>query len=130
MHVRLHTTGRIQIKVLTTLFLFITARKRSLRRLCFYTCLSLCPQGGVCLSACWDTTPWDQTPPPGADSPWTRYPPSEQTPPGPGTPLGPGTPPAQCMLGAGGMHPTGIQSCFFNFWFLRTQIENLKCTFT
>ena len=24
----------------------ITARKRSLRRLCFYTCLSFCPQGG------------------------------------------------------------------------------------
>ena len=24
---------------------FITARKRSLRRLCFYTCLSFCPQG-------------------------------------------------------------------------------------
>ena len=23
-----------------------TARKRSLRRLCFYTCLSFCPQGG------------------------------------------------------------------------------------
>ena len=27
--------------------LFITARKHSLRRLCFYTCLSFCPQGGV-----------------------------------------------------------------------------------
>ena len=26
---------------------FITVRKRSLRRLCFYTCLSFCPQGGV-----------------------------------------------------------------------------------
>ena len=25
---------------------FITARKRSLRRLCFYRCLSFCPQGG------------------------------------------------------------------------------------
>ena len=25
----------------------ITARKRSLRRLCFYTCLSFCPQGGL-----------------------------------------------------------------------------------
>ena len=41
-----------------------------LRRLCFYTCLSFCSQGGgVCLSACWDATPlsrhppWEQTPP-------------------------------------------------------------------
>ena len=25
----------------------ITARKRSLQRLCFYTCLSFCPKGGV-----------------------------------------------------------------------------------
>ena len=32
----------------------------------FYTCLSviLFTGGGVCLSACWDTTPQDQTPPP------------------------------------------------------------------
>ena len=28
------------------LHLFITARKRSLRRLCFYRCLSFCPRGG------------------------------------------------------------------------------------
>ena len=37
-----------------------------LRRLCFYTCLSFCPQGWVCLSACLDTTPPppEQTPPP------------------------------------------------------------------
>ena len=26
-----------------------TARKRSLRRLCFYTCLSFCPRGGGCV---------------------------------------------------------------------------------
>ena len=35
---------------------FITARKRSLRRLCFYTCLSFCPQvgggGGAGIPAC------------------------------------------------------------------------------
>ena len=29
-----------------------TARKRSLRRLCFYTCLSFCPQGGACSGGC------------------------------------------------------------------------------
>ena len=27
----------------------VAARKRSLRRLCFYTCLSFCSQGGRCL---------------------------------------------------------------------------------
>ena len=34
----------------------ITARKRSLRRLCFYTCLSFCPQGGgwyPCMHCMW-----------------------------------------------------------------------------
>ena len=34
--------------------------------------------GDVCLSACWDTTPLDQTPP-GADTPQSRHPP-DQTP--------------------------------------------------
>ena len=29
-----------------TFIRFVTARKRSLRRLCFYRCLSFCPQGG------------------------------------------------------------------------------------
>ena len=32
-----------------TQIIFITARKRSLRRLCFYTCLSFCPLGGACV---------------------------------------------------------------------------------
>ena len=61
----------------------ITAHKRSLRRLCFYTCLSFCPQGGgVCLSACWDTIPHRSRHPPGsrlprADSPGADSPPSQ-----------------------------------------------------
>ena len=38
-----------------TITSLITARKRSLRRLCFHRCVSV--HGGVCLSACWDTTP-------------------------------------------------------------------------
>ena len=97
--------------------ILFTARKRSLRRLCFYTCLSfILFTGGVCLSACWDTTP-EQTPPPrsrhpleqtppGADTPQRRHPlgadtpPPEQTPPPPSRhPPGADTPPAQSMLG-------------------------------
>ena len=35
-----------------------------LRRLCFYTCV--CVHRGVCLSACWDTPPQEQAPPPGS----------------------------------------------------------------
>ena len=35
---------------------------------------------GVCLSACWDTLPPEQTPPPKTRPPWSRHPP-EQTPP-------------------------------------------------
>ena len=64
--------------------LIITARKQSLRRLCFYTCLSviLFTGGGVCLSACWDKPPHPGTRPP----PQSRHP-LEQT------------PPEQCMLG-------------------------------
>ena len=62
----------------------ITARKRCLRRLCFYTCLSvLLFIEGVCLSACWDT----KHPPPGPDPPGTRHIPRPSTIPGPGTPL-------------------------------------------
>ena len=74
----------------------ITPRKRSLRRLCFYTCLSFCPQRGG-LPRCMlgyhppqsrplppdqTHTPWEQTPP------WTRHPPGSRH-----------IPPEQCMLG-------------------------------
>ena len=63
-----------------------TARKRSLRRLCFYTCLSVILfTGGVCLSACWDT------PPPTKETPCQGDPPAKETPnqgdPLPGRPL-------------------------------------------
>ena len=49
---------------------------------------SVCPQGGVCLSACWDIPPQQHHPPPsrhppGADTPRTRY-----APPGPDPPPG------------------------------------------
>ena len=43
----------------------ITARKRSLRRLCFYTCQSFCSQAGVYPSMQWANSihlPWADTP--------------------------------------------------------------------
>ena len=56
---------------------------------------------GVCLSACWDTTPpRDQTPPgpPRADTPREQTSPSDQTP--------------AYGLRAVGTHPTGMHSCW------------------
>ena len=52
-------------------------------------------RGAVCLSACWDTTPWSRHPLPRADTPQSRHPPRadsplEQTPPGDQTPPSPG----------------------------------------
>ena len=55
----------------------VTARKRSLRRLCFHWCLSVHMGGGVCPIACWDTHPQADTPL-GRDPP-PRHP-SRQTP--------------------------------------------------
>ena len=103
--------------------------------LCFYTCLSFCPQDGcVCLSACWDTTPWEQTPP-GADTSQNRHPtradtPQEQTPPssrhpprsrhlpckqtpspGADTPSGADPRPETAAV-PDGTDPTGMHSCF------------------
>ena len=71
-------------------------------------CHSFYSQGeGICLSACWDTTPWEQThhppeqtppgaDPPGADTPW------EQTPPGP---PGADTHPPKSRYPPGSRHP-------------------------
>ena len=72
-----------------------TARKQSLRRLCFYACLSFCSGGGL-LHFMLGCTPLDQrqASPPGADTPSPsavhagKY--GQQT---------------------GGTHPTGKQSC-------------------
>ena len=61
-----------------TIIVLFTARKRSLRRLCFYTCVSVHGGGG---------STWAGTPP------RTRYTPRPATPPGTRYPPGPGTPP-------------------------------------
>ena len=65
---------------------------------------------GVCLSACWDTTP------PGAGPP-DQAPPLEQAPSQTRNPLDQAAPPSTEHAGrygqrAGGTHPTGMQSCF------------------
>ena len=103
---------------------------------------SVCPQGGrgVCLSACWDTTPpREQTPPPRAETPPEQTNPPEQTPPGTDTPPEQTPPeadklppqirhpsgsrlpleqtppwsrqPPDTATAADGMHPTGMHSC-------------------
>ena len=110
-----------------------TAHKRSLRRLCFYTCLSVIlfpgreylgryplPLGRYTPRA---GTPPRQVHPPGQDTPFPlgRYTPLRRY-----TPLGRytpgGTPPwPQRMLAygqqAGCMHPTGMHSCVMSFLF-------------
>ena len=85
--------------------------------------------GGVCLTACWDTTPPRSRHPPGADTPQADTPqadtpqeqtlpradtpwkqtPLEQTPPGADHP-----PPRDTVTAADGTHPTGIHSCVVN----------------
>ena len=71
-------------------FLVITVRNEVVKVMFLH--LSVCPQGEVCLSACWDTTkPLEQAPPLGAGTPRSRYPPGagksswEQAPLGTGT---------------------------------------------
>ena len=93
-----------------------TARKRSLRRLCFRRCLS------VHRESTWagipprqaHPTPWAGTPPqvhlPGQVHPLGRYPPSQVTPLGRYPPLG-HTACWDMVKQAGGLHFTGMHSC-------------------
>ena len=88
-----------------------------LRRLCFYTCLSFCSQGGVCLSACWDTTPPRSTPAPWEASLLKHTPHSPGSTPLGSTPPRKHTPPGRHPLRetattADGTHPTGMHSCY------------------
>ena len=75
--------------------------------------------GGICLSACWDTTLL----PGKADPPWQGDPSGKETPPGNTDP------PCAVHAGrygeqAGGMHPTGM---YFLFWlnFSRSCIKSI-----
>ena len=88
-----------------------------LRRLCFYRCVSVHRGGGVCLSACWDTpppeqtSPWEQTPPPRSRHPLEQTaPPRADTPPQEQTP-----PPGETATATDGTYPTGMHSCFINW---------------
>ena len=99
-----------------------TASKRSLQRLCFYTCLSgILFTGEGCLPHCMLGYTVGQVHPPEQVQPLACTPPaiippwSGRSPPGRYTPRQ--VPPfAQCMLGYGQQvgitHPTGMQSCF------------------
>ena len=84
---RIFGASRKQWNVVRLFFRLLPSATK-LRRLCFYTCLSV--HRGVCLSACWNTTttPREQTPtslgadtPLGADAPLqSRHPPRADTP--------------------------------------------------
>ena len=114
----------VNIHCLRGFFKGLLSSATKLRKLCFYTCLSVHRVGGgVCLSACWDTTP------PGAGTFQTRYPPEqtlprEQAPPGsrhpPRTryspeqkPIPRTRPPQQTATVADSTHPTGMHSCLW-----------------
>ena len=115
----------------------ITARKRSLGQGNIFTpvCHSV-HRGGVCLSACWDTTHWTMHPlpldhaPPGTMHPSSTCTPPDHAPPPnrpcttptprdhapPPTPRDHAPPPAtehtwRHGQRAGGTHPTGMHSC-------------------
>ena len=92
-----------------------------LRRLCFYTCLSV--HRGEYLGR---YPPWDQVHPPGpgTDPPGTRYTPRDQV-----HSLGPDTtPPQETATVADGTHPTGMHSRVVSFFrvlqVLTARLEN------
>ena len=86
--------------------LYLLPSATKLRRLCFYRRLSVHRRGGgVCISACWDTTPQEQTPP------WEQTPPGADTPPGLGTPPGTKYTPPRYGHCCGRYAPTGMHSC-------------------
>ena len=117
--------GRGCLIMINTLLLeIITIHKRSMWRLCFYTCLSFCPQQGGCLPQCMlGYTPSPGRNPPGRH-PLGQIPPWEDT---PGQSSAWEDTPwetcwdTQCPVHAGinmatavdGTHPTGMHSCLW-----------------
>ena len=109
-------------------------------------CQSFCSQGGVCLSACWDTHPPGrytlragtppsprQVHPPAGTSSGQVHTPGRCTPPGAGTLPSPraGTPPPM-VTAADGTHPTGMLSCeakVFTKWMNLMRHETLASQF-
>ena len=78
-----------------------------LRRLCFYTCLSFCSQGGGCLPQC---MPGYHPPPLRKHThPWVAHPPGKHTP-GKHTPTPPGSTPPEKHTPPGSTPPPG-DSC-------------------
>ena len=109
-----HVLAKQILQASVYLLIFFNYRpQRSWGKVIFSQACVILSTGGVCLSACWDTTPpgadipLEQTPP-GADIPKTRHPP-DQAPPRPGTPLS-AEHAGRYGQRAGGMHPTGMQS--------------------
>ena len=84
--------------------ILITARKRSLRRLCFYRRLSV-HRGVLHLGGC-SPSRWGGSPSGGVSIP--RGSPSRGGSPSGGLSIRGGSPSGQC---AGGTHPTGMHSC-------------------
>ena len=118
-----------------------------LRRLCFYTCLSVHKGGGGVPGQIPPTpgtrytprpdappdqvhpqdqvhpprtryTLWTRYPPGPGTPPGTRYPPDQVQPPAPGKPPWDQVPP-QTATAADGTHPTGMHSCLFSVMYSR-----------
>ena len=72
---------RLQLRfVYRTHFLWVFYRPQRSWAKVIFSQACVCPRGGVCLSACWDTPPKSRSRhPPGAETPRSR--PPEQTPP-------------------------------------------------
>ena len=90
-------------------------------RLCFYTCVILFTGGGdipACITGHIGIHPLGRHPP-RADTPRQTPPPPGQTPPPPGR-----HPPRWLM--SGGTHPTGMHSCFADFFSFRSTKNELK----
>ena len=109
----------MQVTVCSLFLYWLLPSATKLRKLCFYTSLSV--HGGWGQSASLhvgihpqeqhtpykaDIPPPPRTDPPGADTP------KEQTPPRSRHPSGAGTPPQQTATAADGPYPTGMHSCF------------------